>query len=110
MKQPVLDTDSESSCEHFDSGSQSRAIHHSAPDRWQDLPVKSFKFIDDLNGREKCDVTDCEAVMSTQKEVRHLHARKLEFFFLSVCSAAERMGMKVNPQKTQLLCTTTAIN
>ena len=107
----IFDTDSEASEDlHFDMGSQTRKSLHSPPDRWKDLPVTSCKFIDDLNAREKSDITDCEATISTQKEIRHLHARKLEDFYNLVRDNADALGMRVNPSKTQLLCTTTAIN
>ena len=95
------DTDDELEDDPLDSGSLARRAHHIHPDRWTDLPVKSSKFIDDLNGREKCDM---------KKEVRLLHARKLDRFFLTVRNTARSLGMKVNTSKTQLICTSAAIN
>ena len=102
--------DSDTDTESFDSGSQRRLEHHNAPDRWRDLAVRSLKFIDDLTGREKCDITDCMTTVSTRKEDRFLHACLLESFFENVTGAAVRMGMRVNPTKIQLLCTNTSIN
>ena len=102
----VTDSDSDS----FDSGSQLRSILHSPLDRWTPLPIKSLKFIDDLNAHEKCDITDCTTTVTVKKEKRFLHARQLEDYFENVRREAAATGMRVNPSKTQLLCTNTSIN
>ena len=83
--QNPLDTDSDG--DSFDGGSLTRQSFHCHPDRWADVPLKSAKFIDDLNCRKKPDITDCASLVTTKKEVRLLHARK------QTRSAAAAIGM-----------------
>ena len=92
--------------------SQTRLATHTPSERWIDLPVKSSKFIDNLNGGKKCDITDCASVVTTRKVGKTclLHARKLEAFFNQICLNATNMGMCANPGKMQLHCTTTVVN
>ena len=100
----------DSSEEEDDNESQNITSIHEPPPRWEDLPVKPLAFIDDITSREKVDTTAGESHITTHKEVKTLHARKTQWIYDSVVENAERQGMKVNQDKTQLLCMSTAIN
>ena len=67
-------------------------------------------FIDDLTGRIKSDVTFAELTITTSKVSRRIYAKEAETLLRTITANAEAMGMRVNQNKTQLLCTTTAIN
>ena len=83
---------------------------HEHPPRWTDKPLLVSKFIDDLNATEKNDITGARSVFTTKKEQRFVHALECQKFLQRVTKNATDLGMKVNQEKTQLLCTTTAIN
>ena len=83
---------------------------HDSPARWVDAPLVTSKFIDDINALEKCDITGGRSLLSTKKERRFLHAKKCQEFLETVMENSKAIGMVVNPKKTQLVCTTTAIN
>ena len=83
---------------------------HDPPPRWSKKPVLVSKFIDDINAREKNDITGARSIFSTNKEQRYIHATQCQRFLETVTANASRIGMRVNQAKTQLLCTTTAIN
>ena len=59
---------------------------------------------------EKNDITKAHSTYSTKKETKLVHAKKAEAFLQTVCDNAAAVGMIVNPSKTQILCTSTAIN
>ena len=84
--------------------------YYTPPPRWGLEPVKDVMFIDDLTCRGKCDIGAAEAYISTSKERRSIHAVEVEKFVTNVTKNAQAIGMVVNPEKTQILCTTTAIN
>ena len=110
LRRPKTFLDSDTDTDNVDCGSAARSAVHEHPDRWVPVPLRSSKVINDINCREKCDITDCASTVSTYKETRLLHARALEVFLNKTRSAAANIGMRVNPEKTQLLCVTTAIN
>ena len=83
---------------------------HSPPPRWTEEPISVKKFIDDVTAIEKCDLTSARSTFTTQKERRDVHAVGCQEFLDTVIENAAKIGMVVNPQKTQLLCSTTAIN
>lgn len=72
--------------------------------------MSAVLYVDDLTGQEKCDTTCAESLSSTRKEIQKVHAEKAELFLRRVAMNAKEIGMRVNPKKTQLLCTNTAIN
>ena len=83
---------------------------HERPPRWEERPLKRLRFIDDLTAAEKVDITAGIATISTRKEERVVHARGSQEYLETIKENAEETGMKVNEQKTQALCITTAIN
>ena len=82
----------------------------SPPPRWSPSPCQPVLFIDDPIGLETCDTTCAESLVSTKKELRSVHAYQAQALFRTVVQNAQKIGMSVNPHKTQLLCTSTAIN
>lgn len=84
--------------------------NHQNPPRWKSVPLGVNKFIDDLNTPEKCNLTAARSEFTTNKEQQFVHATECQRFLNTVMENAARIGMVVNPLKTQLLCTTTAIN
>lgn len=89
---------------------QLRRRCHQPPPRWVPKPLKEVMFVDDWTGLEKCDITGAASTFSTRKEERMVHAAAAEEAFENIKKNAEQMGMVVNAAKTQLLCTTTAVN
>ena len=80
------------------------------PPRWKREPLREKMYVDDWTGLEKTDITKAESTFSVKKEERMVHAEEAETVFLQMQKNAAEIGMRVNPTKTQLLCTTTAIN
>ena len=105
-KQTILDEDEDGD---WDTG-PNKPPSHRPPPRWQPKSMLVAKFIDDINGREKCNIKGARSVFTTRKEQRFVHAKECERFLRLVTDNAVKIGMRVNQSKTQLLCTTTAIN
>ena len=80
------------------------------PPRWQDEPLISRQYIDDMSGAEKVATTTGIRAISQDKERVEIHAGKSEEYYKRVAANAEGVGMKMNALKTQLLCVSTAIN
>ena len=83
---------------------------HEPPPRWKREEMIVKKFIDDVNAREKCDITAGRSLFTTKKEQRFIHAAECQAYLNTIIERSRLAGMVVNPEKTQLLCTTTAIN
>ena len=71
---------------------------------WEEWPLALMKYIDDFNIIEKACAARATVRLSTQKEIRLIHAHKSEAMFQHIQSEAAAVGMKVNQNKTQLLC------
>ena len=80
------------------------------PERWQSKPLRAKKFIDDISAIEKTPLCAAIRTITQGKEVREIHASECESFYYRVAGNAAAIGMLINPDKTQLLCVTTAIN
>ena len=78
------------------------------PENWTNVPAKVLAYIDDLNVVEK--IRHCDAVsdISTKRQLTHVHAPQSESFFNNIANRASELGMKVNEQKTQILCISAA--
>ena len=80
------------------------------PHRWIPKPLSVKMFIDDISAFEKVALQCGVRQISQSKEEVFIHAGQCQSFFDQVSSNAMAIGMVVNPDKTQLLCVTTAIN
>ena len=85
-------------------------INQDPPAAWNDLPPWSLKYVDDVNTGERHYAKDCVSVFSQSKEQRIIHAKECERTFVNIEKNARTMGMKVNPNKTQLICIGAAIH
>ena len=64
----------------------------------------STMYVDDLSIGEVQDLTAAVSHFTTGKELRTVHAKKCEEVFSVITDNANRIGMKINATKTQLLC------
>ena len=102
----IWDTSSEEE-EQEETAIARRNLHH---DSWLPRPLKAVAFIDDLTGISKYANTDAVSTYTTEKETRVLRAWETERFYNQVAENAARIGMVVNPKKTQLLCVSTTLH
>ena len=72
--------------------------------RWKDSPLRNFCFVDDNINVEKVDMSKAEAIRLENRDFRVKHAKLTERAFVRTEEEAEAIGMKVNTQKTNLLC------
>ena len=68
------------------------------------------KYVDDVEVGEKHFIDKCSSSFSCGKETRLIHAVACQETFRRIEANAGMIGMKVNPQKTQLLCISPAVN
>ena len=80
------------------------------PENWQKSSADILAYIDDLNVVEKVRHCDGIGLLSTQKQQTFAHAPQSEYFFKHVTERASEMNMKVNEEKTQVLCISAAQN
>ena len=73
------------------------------PSHWTERRAKVLKYVDDFIAAEKLRASVGRRILSTNKQVVHLHAPKCQHFFNTVKRNASMIGMSVNQQKTQLL-------
>ena len=80
------------------------------PGGWKNKPTWAFKYVDDvtLGGRNLLD--HATRHITTGKERRTIHAGALQKKFETVYEKSKELGMKINPDKTQLICISPAIN
>ena len=74
------------------------------PPNWQCNDPKIFIYIDDANAVERVRVPGSILHYSQNKPIITVHASKSEEIMKTVTVRAENIGMRVNNQKTQLLC------
>ena len=74
------------------------------PPSWTDKCPGLFIYIDDANSVEKVRVPGSVVTISQNRQLTSVHAWKSEEVMNTVTVRAERIGMKVNQAKTQLLC------
>ena len=80
------------------------------PPRWTKKEPWIYKYVDDITVGGKNLISHATSHISTDKERRTIHAGDLEEKFKTIREESEKIGMVVNPDKTQLLCVTEAIN
>ena len=90
----------------FDSSSEEENdnINVSLPDTLCPDPVVTMVYIDDYNSIEKIRLSEAESHISVRKRKLNVLAQKSERIFQSVKELATDINMRVNDQKTQLLC------
>ena len=66
--------------------------------------MESLKYVDDLIAAERLALTSAYNIFTTRKTAALIHARDCQNFFENVKQNAELIKMKVNTEKTQLLC------
>ena len=67
-----------------------------------------FIYIDDTNGRERLLLKNAVQTNTTSRQNLSLHSKSCEQFFIAVRDESSRIGMKINPSKTQMLCVSNA--
>ena len=67
-------------------------------------PIRSLVYMDDYNCLEKLRIRGGTTHMTTGKTKVKLHAKKSEYLFDNVSKLADEKQMKVNQDKTQMLC------
>ena len=77
---------------------------HPRPDNWRYQAFSVHKFVDDFLGHEKMFLGNSRRTLSANKENVKIHAQRSQLFYESVAARAEKIGMRLNAQKTQLLC------
>ena len=78
--------------------------HFPRPSNWIDKDFGTLKYVDDFLAHEKLALINGYTIFSEQKQKRILHAKQCQEFFVGVKERAAKVGMKVNDNKTQLLC------
>ena len=71
-------------------------------------PIKDYTYIDDTNGIERLNLKTGTTISSTGRQMINLHAQNSEIFYNEIRERSGAIGMKINPQKTQLLCISNA--
>ena len=75
------------------------------PHQWASRdPIVPFTYIDDSNGSERLNLKNGTVQYSEEKQKVIMHAKNRETFFNSYKERSAKLGMKINPTKTQLLC------
>ena len=62
------------------------------------------KYVDDFTVMEELRVNTAVSHISSSKEIKYLHAEKLQAVMQTVKENTAAIGMLVNPEKTQLVC------
>ena len=79
-------------------------LHGQPPPDWKKCDAWSIKYVDDLNLGQRHHMDSAISIFSTSKERKIIHADECEDVFDTVRENAARIGMRVNTNKTQLLC------
>ena len=74
------------------------------------LPPATLKYVDDVNTAEQHNTRKAMSLFSQNKEKQLVHAKECENQFNVITANAQRIGMRVNPMKTKLLCLSSAIH
>ena len=79
-----------------------------AASNWTDKDVLVVKYVDDQTSSEKLDVSNSIKMTINGRKIGVKRAMKSEVQFRTIEENATRIGMKVNCNKTQLLCVSAA--
>ena len=80
------------------------------PDRWREEDLWLNKYIDDGLGGEKLCNSNAVSHFTTKKEIKAIHASKSQNFLQLTKFNAQKIGMKINTDKTKMICLTVAKN
>ena len=72
-------------------------------------PIKSLKFVDDSVNIDKANMRRLRLLMEGNRPVRELRALRTQELLQHITAAATSKGMKINDQKTGLMCMSAAI-
>ena len=74
------------------------------PEKWEDTTAEIKSYIDDINIIEKIRHSDAVTHMTQNKTLARAHAPQSQELFGRIHKRATDIGMRVNPEKTQILC------
>ena len=80
------------------------------PPRWDPKGPWTVKFVDDVTLGGKNLLDHAVRHVTTAKEKRLVHAGDLETKYEQIVKNSTRIGMVVNPRKTQIMCVSQSIN
>ena len=72
--------------------------------QWMGSSVGEFRYVDDQNYLEVALLKNSISTLTTGKEQRFIHAKKLNEKYILIDDKAKKLGMCLNLKKTQLLC------
>ena len=102
----ISDTESETES----TGAERTRWARECPARWEQNEPWIMKFVDDLTTGSKTLLQDGIAHITYGKEKRTIIAHDLADFYRTIESNSTTLGLKIHPEKTQLLCVSNAIN
>ena len=80
------------------------------PENWSERNLKKCIYIDDYNVIEKFRQRDGIYHLTTRGRTTFAHASKTQVAFNRLQVDASKIGMKVNDQKTQMICISPSTN
>lgn len=80
------------------------------PEGWLEHPIETKVYIDDLNAIEKIIQTNSVSTITQSKRILKVHAPKSEELFEELKLTSDRIKMKINQRKTQMLCISASIH
>ena len=95
-------------CVIYSSDSDNYPIQEVAAPRWKEKDIHIVKYVDDQTSAEKLDVSNCVKININGRSIGVKRAMKSEAKFRTIERNASMIGMKVNANKTQLLCISAA--
>ena len=84
--------------------------HQEFPQGWQKKPTWTYKYVDDVTVGGRNMIGHSVRHLTTSKEKRLIHAGDLQTTVENIATKSDLAGMKINPDKTQLICISPAIN
>ena len=91
--------------EYYESGGEDTGVF----DRWTQKNIVCKKFVDDVSGCEKLHFNNIYfSKIHNDNETRFVHATQAQSLFDAVASGAASKGMRLNEEKTKLVCISAA--
>ena len=78
--------------------------------RWKAKDPRSLKYVDDNLMASKINMDSAMVIPGVTKIIKSKHDLRTQNIFRRVVAKAESRGMKVNKNKTQILCVSDALN
>ena len=90
---------------NLSASNQELRISYTEPAGWREREkIIPYVYIDDTNGIERLSTNAGVKSISDRRQTTMIHARDSETFFNEIEMRSTLLGMKINAQKTQLLC------